>query len=80
MKAFQDLGYFEHSVELDDQEETNDTTTCAILQEKTVSASTIRQRTGPSIDDLLLGGSPITSTPVLESSNIVNIHILTLSH
>ena len=54
------------------QEDTSDSMNCAILQENTVSASTIRQRTGPSIDDLLLDGSPITSTPVLETSNIAS--------
>ena len=54
------------------QEDTSDSISCGILQENTVSASTIRQRTGPSIDDLLLDGSPITSTPVLESSNIAS--------
>jgi hypothetical protein len=49
-----------------------DSVNCAILEENTVSASTIRQRTGPSVDDLLLDGPLITSAPVLETSNIAS--------
>ena len=54
------------------QEPSLDTIASGTLNETLVSASTIRQRTGPSIDDLLLDGSPIKSAPVLATSNIAS--------
>ena len=54
------------------QENSFDDLTSGSLNETLVSASTIRQRTGPSVDDLLLDGSPIKSAPVLATSNIAS--------
>ena len=46
--------------------------TCGVVEEPNVSTAAIPQRPGPSIDDLLLDGSPITSAPVLATSNIAS--------
>ena len=55
-----------------EQSETSTSRSNEPVQETLISASTIRQRTGPSIDDLLLDGEPITSAPILATSNIAS--------
>ena len=54
------------------QEPSLENLACDPVKETLVSASTIRQRTGPSVDDLLLDGSPIKSAPVLATSGVAS--------